>query len=129
MFKITKCQARGTDFWGRAPIFKSIFAVPAVTCFLPVFPSPNSQHARVYNETVKFHHKLKLGMQELSLKQTFSFEKMQFLYKATNKEAKLVIIVTVPTPLGLLNIAGTRLSREPVNSGVWAKDYECDVEF
>lgn len=33
---------------------------------------------------------------------------MQFLYKTTNKEAKLVIIVvTVPELLGLLNAAGT----------------------
>ena len=33
---------------------------------------------------------------------------MQFLYKTTNKEAKLVIIVViVPKLLGLLNTAGT----------------------
>ena len=35
-------------------------------------------------------------------------KKMQFLYKTTNKEAKLVIIVViVPKLLGLLNTAGT----------------------
>lgn len=34
------------------------------------FHHRNSQHSRVYNEAVKFHHKLKLGMQEWSLKQT-----------------------------------------------------------
>ena len=39
------------------------------------FHPPDSQHARVYNETVKFHHKLKLGMHELDLKQTLSLKK------------------------------------------------------
>lgn len=75
---------------------------------MSAFPSSQFLTWRVYNETVKFHHKLELGMQDLSLQQAFSFEKMQFLYKATNKEVKLVmIIVTVPKPLGLLHIAGT----------------------
>lgn len=39
---------------------------------------------------LKFHHRPKLGMQVLSLRPTFSFiNKMQFLSKATKKEAEL----------------------------------------
>ena len=81
---------------------------------------PNSQHSRVYNETVKFHHKLKLGMLRVEPEANFFMKKkkMQFLYKTTNKEAKLVIIVViVPKLLGLLNTAGTLVCN--INQSLW----------
>lgn len=71
--KITECQALGTDFLGRAPVFKCIFTVTACGLRLTgVSIPPNSQHARVYDKAAQFHHKLKLGTQTSSLKQTFS---------------------------------------------------------
>lgn len=87
---------------------------------------PNSQHLRVYNETA-VSPQTEAWYVRVEPEANFVMKKMQFLYKTTNKEAKLVIIVVaVPKLLGLLNTAGTLVCN--INQSLWefGKDNECE---
>lgn len=76
-FKVTELWSLGTDFIGerRINILQSILQCQLWLMLCQHFHHHNSQHSRVYKETVKFHHKLKFCMHELSLKQTFHLKK------------------------------------------------------
>lgn len=62
---------------GGVNTFEDFFFFPApAVANVSAFLSLDSQHSRVHTEAAEFHHKLKFGMQELSLQQTFSLRKV-----------------------------------------------------